>query len=118
MTNIAVSLQCGNLGMSSFHVSLSYFSVCYLFSMCHYISYPEILQADPHCSYKASIRASPSAAASRFFLLYSSKVIMLCMYCFIHTLLQAFIISTCYKTRALININRMLILFDVSCYML
>ncbi|KAK3129298.1 hypothetical protein QOZ80_6BG0476710 [Eleusine coracana subsp. coracana] len=34
-----------------------------------------LVLADPHCSYKASIRASPSAAASRFFLLYSSEIL-------------------------------------------
>ncbi|TVU11060.1 hypothetical protein EJB05_44622 [Eragrostis curvula] len=33
-----------------------------------------LVLADPHCSYKATMRASPSAAASRFFLLYSSEV--------------------------------------------
>ncbi|TVU11055.1 hypothetical protein EJB05_44617 [Eragrostis curvula] len=34
-----------------------------------------LVLADPHCSYKATIRASPSAAASRFFLLYSSEIL-------------------------------------------
>ncbi|KAL6863759.1 hypothetical protein ACP4OV_016662 [Aristida adscensionis] len=34
-----------------------------------------LVLADPHCSYKVSVRASLSAAASRFFLLYSSKIL-------------------------------------------
>ncbi|XP_062198955.1 uncharacterized protein LOC133901587 isoform X2 [Phragmites australis] len=34
-----------------------------------------LVLADPHCSYKVSARASLSAAASRFFLLYSSELL-------------------------------------------
>ncbi|KAL6598084.1 hypothetical protein ACP70R_046505 [Stipagrostis hirtigluma subsp. patula] len=34
-----------------------------------------LVLADPHCSYKVSARASLSAAASRFFLLYSSEIL-------------------------------------------
>lgn len=34
-----------------------------------------LLLVDPHCSYKVSVAASPIAAASRFFLLYSSQII-------------------------------------------
>ncbi|KAL5205279.1 hypothetical protein ABZP36_033488 [Zizania latifolia] len=34
-----------------------------------------LVLADPHCSYKVSVRVSLSAAASRFFLLYSSQII-------------------------------------------
>lgn len=35
-----------------------------------------LLQVDPHCSYKARIAVSETAAASRFLLLYSSQVIL------------------------------------------
>nr|CAB3456671.1 unnamed protein product [Digitaria exilis] len=35
-----------------------------------------MILADPHCSYKVTARASLSAAASRFFLLYSSEIIL------------------------------------------
>nr|CAB3452976.1 unnamed protein product [Digitaria exilis] len=34
-----------------------------------------MILADPHCSYKVTARASLSAAASRFFLLYSSEIL-------------------------------------------
>ncbi|CAN6217106.1 unnamed protein product [Urochloa humidicola] len=34
-----------------------------------------MILADPHCSYKVTAHASPSAAASRFFLLYSSEIL-------------------------------------------
>ena len=35
-----------------------------------------LLQVDPHCSYKARIAVSETAAAGRFLLLYSSQVIL------------------------------------------
>ncbi|CAK7328232.1 unnamed protein product [Dovyalis caffra] len=38
--------------------------------------FSETIMVDPHCSYKASIAVSETAAASRFLLLYSSQVIL------------------------------------------